>query len=277
MANAGDPPAKLPVRQDRLGPSVHRDPEPFGGISGTRASRHSSTGARARGARSRVGLVGTRGPDDRRRVREARRRGARPWLRQLAPARDMAEDRYRSIHNIDISAVVIEQQRERYQGHPHERFISFQHMNACALEFPDETFDAVIAKVRAAELSRRRALSTLSRCLPAGARRRRDVWRGARGERREHVHGGEGRRPSAVCWRRRVTPFCAQVSRVLKPNGIFMIAHLATGTTTRGARVTRARPWRCGAVSHAANRAAHRCSTPTARTKISAGKSRRSR
>jgi SAM-dependent methyltransferase len=79
---------------------------------------------------------------------------------------DMAEDGYRSIHNIDISAVVIEQQRERYQGHPHERFISFQHMNACALEFPDETFDAVIAKVRAAEsfLARAcaRALDALS-------------------------------------------------------------------------------------------------------------------
>jgi SAM-dependent methyltransferase len=109
---------------------------------------------------------------------------------------DMAEDGYRSIHNIDISAVVIEQQRERYQGHPHERFISFQHMNACALEFPDETFDAVIAKVgrRALFLATGARVRSLSRrsldLVHAGARRRRDVWRGARGERREHVHGG---------------------------------------------------------------------------------------
>ena len=191
---------------------------------------------------------------------------------------DMAEDGYRSIHNIDISAVVIEQQRERYQGHPHERFISFQHMNACALEFPDETFDAVIAKVRAAEsfLARAcaRALDALSVFSPQAlvdvvmcgeghaenvanmcmevrrsrrceSRRKRAGEKARRGSRRPGVPEGVDRRPPRALFDARFV----QVSRVLKPNGIFMIISYRDDYFEVRARDAGARPRRCG-VSH---------------------------
>ena len=68
MANAGDPPAKLPTfgKTDYWDHRYTEDPEPFDWYqrySGIAALVHRR--ARARRARSRVGLVGTRGPDDR--------------------------------------------------------------------------------------------------------------------------------------------------------------------------------------------------------------------
>merc|ERR1711998_421234 len=76
---------------------------------------------------------------------------------------DMYEDGYQSIANIDISRVVIEQ------------------MNVCSLEFPDEAFEAVIAK----------GLMDAILC-------------------------GEGSTAN-------VAKMCMEVSRVLKPNGVFFI------------------------------------------------------
>lgn len=67
---------------------------------------------------------------------------------------DMYEDGYQSIANIDISRVVIDQMIEKYKEKP---ALTFQQMNVCSLEFPDEAFEAVIAKVRAHALFSERA------------------------------------------------------------------------------------------------------------------------
>ncbi|KAJ8608977.1 hypothetical protein CTAYLR_008976 [Chrysophaeum taylorii] len=56
---------------------------------------------------------------------------------------DMLEDGFANITNIDISRVVIDQMTEKYKD---KLALSFQQMNVCALEFADETFDAVVAK-----------------------------------------------------------------------------------------------------------------------------------
>jgi ubiquinone/menaquinone biosynthesis C-methylase UbiE len=85
---------------------------------------------------------------------------------------------YTSITNIDVSRVVIEQMIERYKDKP---TLQWQQMNVTALDFPDETFDVVIAK------------ATLDAVLC-----------------------GEGSTAN-------VGKFCAEVSRVLKPNGCFFI------------------------------------------------------
>ena len=58
---------------------------------------------------------------------------------------DMYEDGFQSIANIDISRVVIDQMIEKYKEKP---ALTFQQMNVCSLEFPDEQFEGVIAKVR---------------------------------------------------------------------------------------------------------------------------------
>lgn len=59
-------------------------------------------------------------------------------------AEDMHEAGYAAITCIDISQVVVKQMADLYASTcPALRFM---HMNACALEFPDETVDAVIAK-----------------------------------------------------------------------------------------------------------------------------------
>lgn len=50
---------------------------------------------------------------------------------------------YTSITNIDISRVVIDHMEERYKDKP---TLQWQQMNTTALDFPDETFDVVIAK-----------------------------------------------------------------------------------------------------------------------------------
>ena len=56
---------------------------------------------------------------------------------------EMFEDGYTSITNVDISRVVIDQMVERYKDKP---TLQWQQMNVTALDFPDETFDVVIAK-----------------------------------------------------------------------------------------------------------------------------------
>lgn len=56
---------------------------------------------------------------------------------------DMYEDGYQTITNIDISRVVVDQMVEKYRD---KAALTYQQMNVCALEFPDESFDAVIAK-----------------------------------------------------------------------------------------------------------------------------------
>ncbi len=56
---------------------------------------------------------------------------------------DMYEDGYSSIANIDISRVVIDQMIEKYKEKP---ALTWQQMNVCSLEYPDESYDAVIAK-----------------------------------------------------------------------------------------------------------------------------------
>ena len=53
------------------------------------------------------------------------------------------ETGYTSITNVDISRVVIDQMVERYKDKP---TLQWQHMNVTQLDFPDETFDVVIAK-----------------------------------------------------------------------------------------------------------------------------------
>lgn len=56
---------------------------------------------------------------------------------------DMYEDDFTSIANIDISKVVIDQMTER---HKDKSTLTWQVMNACHLDFPDETFDAIVDK-----------------------------------------------------------------------------------------------------------------------------------
>jgi ubiquinone/menaquinone biosynthesis C-methylase UbiE len=56
---------------------------------------------------------------------------------------DMFEDGYGSITNIDASRVVVDQMIERYKDRP---ALLWQCMNACALEFPDESFDVALDK-----------------------------------------------------------------------------------------------------------------------------------
>lgn len=56
---------------------------------------------------------------------------------------DMYEDGYSSIANIDISRVVVDQMTEKYKEKP---ALTWQQMNVCSLEYPDESYDAVICK-----------------------------------------------------------------------------------------------------------------------------------
>ncbi|GMI28519.1 hypothetical protein TeGR_g258 [Tetraparma gracilis] len=56
---------------------------------------------------------------------------------------DMYEDGYSSVANIDISRVVVDQMTDKYKEKP---ALTWQQMNVCSLEFPDESFDAVIGK-----------------------------------------------------------------------------------------------------------------------------------
>jgi len=91
---------------------------------------------------------------------------------------DMFEDGFTDLTNIDISKVVINQMTERYQDKP---ALTWQMMNIMALDFPDESFDAVVAK------------ATMDAILC-----------------------GEGSTAN-------VAKMCTEVSRVLKPSGIFYI------------------------------------------------------
>jgi ubiquinone/menaquinone biosynthesis C-methylase UbiE len=56
---------------------------------------------------------------------------------------DMYDDGFTSIANIDISKVCIEQMQER---HKDKGTLTWQVMNACHLDFPDETFNCIIDK-----------------------------------------------------------------------------------------------------------------------------------
>lgn len=56
---------------------------------------------------------------------------------------EMFDDGYSNITNIDVSRVVIDQMTDRYKDKP---TLQWQQMNVTALDFPDETFDVVIAK-----------------------------------------------------------------------------------------------------------------------------------
>ena len=58
---------------------------------------------------------------------------------------DMIDDGYRYIMCVDVSLVVIKQMIEAYKDSGHGG-LKFIHGNACSLEFPDESFDAAIAK-----------------------------------------------------------------------------------------------------------------------------------
>jgi len=55
----------------------------------------------------------------------------------------MYEDGFTSIANIDISKVVVEQMKER---HKDKATLTWQVMNACHLDFPDESFDCIVDK-----------------------------------------------------------------------------------------------------------------------------------
>lgn len=80
--------------------------------------------------------------------------------------------------NIDISKVVIEQNIERYKD---KQGLQWKQMDVKALEFPDQSFDAVIAK------------ATFDAILC-----------------------GEGSTTA-------IAKMCSEVSRVLKPGGVFLI------------------------------------------------------
>mmetsp|Transcript_316 Transcript_316/g.742 ORF Transcript_316/g.742 Transcript_316/m.742 type:complete len:210 (-) Transcript_316:348-977(-) len=56
---------------------------------------------------------------------------------------DMYEEGFTSITNIDISKVVIDQMKER---HKDKSTLTWQVMNACHLDFMDETYDCIIDK-----------------------------------------------------------------------------------------------------------------------------------
>ena len=56
---------------------------------------------------------------------------------------EMYDEGFKSIANIDISKVVIDQMTEKYRD---KTGLTWQHMNACALDFPDDTFDVVMDK-----------------------------------------------------------------------------------------------------------------------------------
>lgn len=91
---------------------------------------------------------------------------------------DMYEDGYQTLTNIDISRVVVDQMIEKYKD---KSALTYQQMNVCSLEFPDESFDAVVAK----------AVMDAILC-------------------------GEGSTAN-------VAKMCQEVSRVLKPHGVFYI------------------------------------------------------
>lgn len=56
---------------------------------------------------------------------------------------DMYDDGFTTIANVDISRVVIDQMIEKYRDKP---TLTWQQMNVCALEFPDEAFDGCVMK-----------------------------------------------------------------------------------------------------------------------------------
>ena len=155
---------------------------------------------------------------------------------------DMFEDGYANLSNIDISRVVIDQMSDKYKDKP---ALTFQQMNVCSLEFPDESFDAVVAKGvmdailcgegstanvakmrggRAALENRRGDAAAPAGIRPRGRaaatpRLRRGVVRGAEPCKRPRESSEtDVVAPSSVRALR-----CMEVSRVLKPAGVFFV------------------------------------------------------
>eukprot|EP00929_Paragymnodinium_shiwhaense_P103216 TRINITY_DN66546_c0_g1_i1.p1 TRINITY_DN66546_c0_g1~~TRINITY_DN66546_c0_g1_i1.p1 ORF type:complete len:228 (+),score=24.93 TRINITY_DN66546_c0_g1_i1:1-684(+) len=96
---------------------------------------------------------------------------------------DMYEDGYTSMANIDISKVVIDHMTD---AHRDKAGLTWQQMNACALDFPDDTFDVALDK------------GTL-----------------------DSVLCGEGSTAN-------VAKMCSEMSRVLKPDGVYFIVSYGT-------------------------------------------------
>jgi SAM-dependent methyltransferase len=96
---------------------------------------------------------------------------------------DMYEDGYTSIANVDISKVCVDMMIEKHRD---KTGLTWQQMNVCALDFPDETFDTVLDK------------STIDSILC-----------------------GEGSTANAA-------KYCSEVSRCLKPGGVFFIVSYGT-------------------------------------------------
>lgn len=100
------------------------------------------------------------------------------FLCDLKQLRTAFQTGYTSITNIDFSRTVIEHMVEKHKSKPS---LQWQQMNATGLDFPDETFDVVVAKATV-----------------------------------DAILCGEGSSAN-------IAKVCSEVSRVLKPKGVFFI------------------------------------------------------
>ena len=107
---------------------------------------------------------------------------------------------YTTITNVDASRVVIDQMIDRYKDKP---TLQWQQMNVTSLEFPDETFDVVIAK------------ATLDAVLCG------EGWLTQISI--ENMYNDSTKYFFFSGSTANVAKFCSEVSRVLKPTGLFFI------------------------------------------------------